>query len=497
MVSNFDRRQFHRAVLGVLGWRVAAAAVPASAASLLAAGPAGAASTAVVPIDFTPLVTPTDAITEQVATILRNTNQFAVTTWWNTTQNYDAQTGTYLDFGGTAEDNIRKPAAQAFGLATALRLGVYSATQTGVSQATATTMTTKLIRSLAYRHRANLGSTGWGDIWQSAHWAAFAGTAGWIMWDQLSTADREYVRTMVEYEANRFLPTSGEYSTYIGYYRNVDGTYKSPGDTKAEEVAWDNSVVALAASMMPAHANHPAWMKQVVQLSLIANSRPSDVGTGADAGKNVNGYRLGTLLTGSNVNQDCTVVNHDIVHPDYMESFALNLSGALTLSLAGKPTPYAVRRSYDRMYAALVDLDFPAGTMPYTDPDFTGKTFMTPGGKIYADKNTDPADNSDIHYPMGNDWGTSRRMHFATMDVFADSFKEDGYAGSKAATWAVPHLTKVQKMQERSTDRRTYIAAAEDTYPGREEWVSHHAAWAYLARVVTASGRYHVTQAAY
>jgi hypothetical protein len=98
---------------------------------------------------------------------------------------------------------------------------------------------------------------------------------------------------------------------------------------------------------------------------------------------------------------------------------------------------------------------------------------------------------------MGNDWGTSRRMHFATMDVFADSFKEDGYASSKAATWAVPHLAKVQTMQERSADRRTYTSADEDTYPGREEWVSHHAAWAYLARVVAANGLYRVTGATY
>lgn len=494
MAIDLNRRQFHKAALGVLGWRLAAAAVPTSAAALLTAGPASAATTDVVPITLGSLVTPTDAISKQVATILRNTNQFAVTTWWNTTKNFDAQTGSYLDFGGTGENNIRPGAAQAFGLATALTLGVYSPTQTGVTQATAETMTSKLIGSLAYRHKANLGSTGWGDGGQTAHWAAFAGTAGWIFWAKLSTTDREYVRKMVEHEANRFM--SGTVFAAGDFYRLVDGTFKYPGDTKAEEIAWNNSVVALAASMMPNHPNYSAWMKAVVELSLKANSRPSDVGTGSDAGKTINGYKLSNLA-GSNVNQDCTVVNHGIIHPDYMESFALNLSGALTLSLANQATPYAVRRSFDRMYAALVDLNLTAGTMPYTDPQMVGKTLRSPGGKIYANSNTDPADNSDIYYPMGNDWGTSRRMQFATMDVFADSFKEDGYASVKGATWAVPHLTKVQKMQERSTDRHTYITAGEDTYPGREEWVSHHAAWAYLARVVTASGLYRTTQAVY
>ncbi|WP_328946339.1 hypothetical protein OG259_37670 [Streptomyces sp. NBC_00250] len=489
-MSGISRRNINRGALSVIGLCLAATALPAGASTVLLASPASAATSSVVPIDFSSLTQPTDAVSNQVVTVLRNSNKFAVTTWWDTTKNYDAQTGAYLDFGGTGENNIRPGAAQVFGLATALSMGVYSPTQTGVTKAAAEAMTVKLISSLAYRHKVNLGSTGWGDHWQSAHWTAFAGTAGWLMWDKLSTTDRENVRKMVEYEANR-------YNNYQpGYYRNADGTYASPGDTKAEEVAWNNTVLALAASMMPDHANKTTWMKQVVALSLKANSRPSDVGTGVDAWKSVNGFQLGSMA-GSNVNQDGTVVNHDLVHPDYMESFAINLSGALTLGLSKQDTPYAVRRSYDRMYDALVDLNFPAGTMPYTDPKMAGKTFRAPGGKIYAGTNTNPTDNSDIYYPMGNDWGTSRRMQFATMDVFADSFKEDGLASVKGATWAAQHLNKVQKMQERSADRRTYTSAGEDNYPGREEWVSHHAAWAYLARVISSNGMYNVTQAAY
>ncbi|WP_436499807.1 hypothetical protein [Actinokineospora sp. HUAS TT18] len=485
MSRRVSRRQFNR-----VGLRLAVAAVSVSVASVLVTVPANAAAQDVVPIDFTTLVKPTDAVSVQVATILKNTNKFAVTTWWNTTKDFDAQTGTYLDFGGTGENNIRPGAAQVFGLATSLRLGVYDAAQTGVPVATAEAMTVKLIRSLAYRHKVNT-TGGWGDHWQSAHWAAFAGTAGWIFWDKLSVTDREYVRKMVEYEANR-------YNNYNpAYYRNVDGTYASPGDTKAEEIAWNNTVLALAASMMPNHANKATWMKQVVALSLKANSRPSDVGTGADAWKTVNGFKLGSM-TGSNVNQDGTVVNHDRIHPDYMESFAINLSGALTLALSKQDTPYAVRRSYDRMYDSLVDQNHVAGTMPYTDPKMAGKTLNAPGGKVYANNTvTSPTDNSDIYYPMPNDWGSSRRMQFATMDVFADAFKEDGLVTVKGATWATQHLTKVQKMQERSTDRRTYIGAGEDYYPGREEWVSHHAAWAYLAKVVTVNGLYKITQAAY
>jgi len=482
--KNINRRTVDR-----VGIRLAAAALAVSVTGVLLAPTASAAPQDVVPINFAALTQPTDAVSNQVVTVLRNSNKFALTTWWNTTKNYDAQTGTYLDFGGTGENNIRPGAAQASGLATALSMGVYSATVTGVSLANAKAMTVKLISSLAYRHKSNT-TGGWGDAWQSAHWAAFAGTAGWLMWADLSTTDREYVRKMVEYEANRFntwQPT---------YYRNANGTFASPGDTKAEEVAWNNTVVALAASMMPSHANKATWMKQVVALSLKASSRPSDVGTGADAGKTFNGFRLGSM-TGSNVNQDGTVVNHDRIHPDYMESFAINLSGALTLGLSNQDTPYAMKRSYDRMYDSLVDQNHVPGTMPYTDPRMVGKTIDAPGGKVYASTSTDPAVTTDIYYPMPNDWGTSRRMQFATMDVFADSFKEDGLASVKGATWAAQHLSKTQKMQERSTDRRTYTSSGEDTYPGREEWVSHHAAWAYMARVIASNGRYRITQVAY
>ncbi|WP_436499805.1 hypothetical protein [Actinokineospora sp. HUAS TT18] len=485
MPSNVNRRK-----AGRVGLRLVAAAVAVSAVSVTVAAPASAAASDVVPIDFAALVKPTDAITTKVATILLNTNQYAVTTWWNTKKNFDAQTGAYLDFAGTGEHQIRHPGAQAYGLATALRMGVYSATQTGVSVADAEAITVKLIKSLAYRHKVNT-TGGWGDHWQSAHWAAMAGTAGWIMWDKLSVTDREYVRKMVEYEANRF----NNYNPT--YYRAVNGTYNHPGDTKAEEVAWNNTIVALAASMMPNHANKATWMKQVVALSYKANSRPSDVGTGADAWKTLNGFKLGSM-TGSNVNQDGTVVNHDKIHPDYMESFAINLSGALTLALSKQDTPYAMRRAYNNMYDTLVDKSFVPGTMPYTDPKMAGKTLNAPGGKIYASSTvTDPNDTSDIYYPMGNDWGTAHRMNYATMDVFADSFNEDDLASVKADVWANAHLTKVQKQQERHADRHTFANATEFSYAGAEEWISHHAAWAYWSRIVTASSLYKVTSAAY
>jgi len=63
-----------------------------------------------------------------------------------------------------------------------LKTGLYNPTVTGVDLHSAETKGAKLIRSLAYRHLVNLAG-GWGNDWQTALWAAYAGLAGWLMWD--------------------------------------------------------------------------------------------------------------------------------------------------------------------------------------------------------------------------------------------------------------------------------------------------------------------------
>ena len=230
------------------------------AVGLGAASPAFAVDNQVVPIASNIVTTyPTDDLTLQLKQILANSNKFAVTTWWNTTKNFDSQASSpYLSFGGTDEASIRPAAAEAMALATALRFGAYDPVATGVSTVDATAITVKLATSVAYRHYSN-SSGGWGTSsaptswggngWQSSLWANAAGTAAWLMWDSLSTTDREYVRIMIEAEANRYLT----FTPY--YYRNLAGTVLIPGDTKAEEMAWDGNILQLATAMMPNHAN--------------------------------------------------------------------------------------------------------------------------------------------------------------------------------------------------------------------------------------------------
>jgi hypothetical protein len=437
----------------------------------LPASRAEASSTAVVPIAWSSFTAgnPTDANALRVLDILLNTNKYALSTWW-TNKGFAAQTGSYLTFGGVDEPNIRPPASEALALAISLKTGAYNATTTGVTQTNAMTIATRLTASLAYQHRINTTS-GWGNGWQTAFWAYLAGTAGYLLWDDLSVTDREYVRKMVEYEANRFN------SYTVPYYRNEAGTIISAGDTKAEENAWNSSLLQLATAMMPDHPNWSLWMNKNIELMISAYSRPSDT----TSTRVLHGKTVADWLHGSNANEDGTVVNHSIIHPDYMNSITQLLNAPLLYTLAGKHTPEAALFNADIVYDSLVDLNF--ASPPYASP----------GGTIYIDG------SANAYYPQGNDWGTKRRMHFAYMDAAASAFGFDTLASQKGNYWEPYHAQMVLDMQNRAghTDGHTYEATSEDTYAGREEWVAQFAGRDYLTKWIIKQNKYVLTNETY
>ena len=478
------------------------------AVGLGAASPAFAVDNQVVPIASNIITTyPTDTLTLQLKQILANSNKFAVTTWWNTTKNFDSQAGSvYLNFGGTDEPSIRPAAAEAMALATALRFGAYDPVATGVSTADATAIALKLVTSVAYRHYSNTAGgwgtssapTSWGgNGWQSSLWANAAGTAAWLMWDSLSATDRGYVRTMVEAEANRYLT----FTPY--YYRNLAGTVLIPGDTKAEEMAWDGNILQLATAMMPNHANYSAWMNKRVQLSLAAVARPADVDA-TNGPKVINGKRLDVWLTGSNAFNDGTVVNHGIVHPEYQTFPSIILYGAVDQALAGRPVPYADLRGFPAFYNSIVTQTWTAGPKPaqYNVDSSITHGINAPGGVVYASTATGATDTTDIYFPMGNDWGTGNRVNFLQMDVFAATIPSlygalDAGLPQGGAYWAPVHAQKILNQQARFTDGHTYLNTGENSYAGREEMVGQIAAYTYLARLLGANSRFSVTNAGY
>lgn len=393
--------------------------------------------------------------------VLSNTNRYALQTWFPS--RFGDQTGRYLDLGGSSENDIRGVGSEAFGLASSLRTGAYDADATGVTAADAEAISIRLSTSAAHHHRANGGT--WGDVWQSALWAYYAGFAAWMVWPELTPYDQEQVARMVEHEADRFL----DYD--VPYFRNEDGTVNFPGDSKAEENAWNANLLQLATAMMPDHPHADAWMDKNLELMVSAFARPAD----GSSNRIVNGRRLSRWLEGSNAADDGTLVNHGFIHPDYMATVAMNTNAVLPYSLAGMPTPEAAFVSADVVYDALVDHVFPSP--PYD----------APGGTVYVD------DSSDIYYPQGNDWGTHRRAHFALVDAQASLFGFDDLASTSGAAWERLHAQMVLDMQSRFADGRTYGARSEDTYAGREEWVAVHAAQIWLSHWLTARDAVHVS----
>ena len=422
---------------------------------------------AVVPITWSRFQAglPIDTNAQSVIAQLRNACKYAMTVWW--TNKYSAQDPTnYLDFGGTGESQIRSPAMQAYGLAVALQTGIYDPALTGVSLTDARNRTLKMIRSLGYRHLANQAG-GWGNDWQTALWAGLAGTAGWMLWTNLPPTDQEYVRRMVEYEANRFTNYA------VPYYMNRAGTIVYPGDTKAEENAWNGSVVHLAVCMMPAHPNTSMWRSKAYELSLSTYARPSDI-------NRTNLYHARTLaawLNGSNVNEDGTLINHNIVHPDYMASGLSEYQPALVYLLAGRPVPLSSFFNLDQVYHAMVDLSFVAGAVPYAN----GKTNLPPGGYFYVrDSSNQPTGN--MYFPQGNDWGTMHPMNVATLDATARAFGLDGLVSISGDRWEAQHDQVGLAMQARFTDGHTFLNTSEFSYGPSEEWVTHFTSKNFLTK---------------
>lgn len=401
----------------------------------------------VVPIDWSRFTAgpPHDAASLRIQKILLNAIKYNFTVWYD--EQYGSQKGEYLDLGG-----IRPPACAALALATAVKFGIYDPSVVGIPEKQAVDKAIKIIKSAAHSHKAN-NPKGWGDDWQTAMWANLVGSAAWMMWDELSAVDRQYVTRMVEYEADRFL------TFMVAYYADASGNLIYPGNTQGEESAWNSGLLQLATSMMPHHVHWNAWMDKNIELMIAAYARPADL---TDT-KVLHGKPVKDWLKGSNAYNDGIVINHSIIHPDYMTSIGQVINAPFPYTLAGMPTPRAGMFNADHEYKALVALKF------------TSPPFDAPGGTIYVDN------SPNIYYPQGNDWGTGRRMNFAMLDVYADVFGFDSLVKQKGAYWEKYHAQMVLDMQKRHPDGRTYSDRSEDTNKGREQWVALLASRAYQA----------------
>jgi hypothetical protein len=375
-----------------------------------------------------------------------------------------------LDRGTSDELSIRLPAMSALTVAVGLRTGAYDPASVERSRAAGYHYVDQLVRSIACAH-VSVSPGGWGRGWETAHWAMLTGAAGWLVWDRLSAATQADVASMVVNEADRLSKQA------VPYWAQADGSLNSPGDTKAEENAWNSSLLALAAAMMPAAPQAARWRAQAAELAVAAYSTQSD-----DTSESiVNGVPLSARLQGYNAYPDGTVENHHIIHPDYAAAIELLWGSADFDRLARRRVPEAMFHHGRLVYSALSNVSYVAG-----DASPSGGTYLDPGGTVY-----EPG-HSGIYYPQGDDWGTARRAHFVSLDAHAEVYGRylhvDGWPAARALAW---HETGQRDLVATSgtTDGRTYsvdpeVAAGQDTYPGREEYAAQNLASAWLALYV-------------
>ena len=183
----------------------------------------------------------------------------------------------------------------------------------------------RLVAEVAFAHEKK---PSFGDVWQGPLFAAEGGMAAWFVWDDLEPAVQRAVAKMIVYEADRLAAVKPKME-----YR---------GDTQAETVAWNSTLLGLAVNMMPGHPHAAKW-DEAVKLYLyntIAAPQDSRDETPGDDDKPVNRWILGT-----NVHEDFALENHNQFHVDYvMTCYRFHLFVASCYQVSGRPLPKAIRR---------------------------------------------------------------------------------------------------------------------------------------------------------
>lgn len=237
------------------------------------------------------------------------------------------------------EHGVRQNAVVAFAYSVLLH-GFWDQTVAGIPRSQAERDLVELLRYITITHKANFLPTGdgepWGDHWQSAHWAAYAGHAAWLVWDILPNDVKLMTARMVIHEADRFNtrpPDSGV-----------------ENDTKAEENAWNSQIIALAACMLPSHPNNPLWHERAIVWMINSLVREKDL----EDERLVDGKPAKDRLQVVTIHPDYTLENHSRVHPDYLACGYLKLRNAHMYKAAGLPVPescyYNVFETFEILY---------------------------------------------------------------------------------------------------------------------------------------------------
>ena len=353
------------------------------------------------------------------------------------------------------ENSLRPWGHLCFTVASALKFNLYDPDITGISRDDAQAMTVKLVASLARSHCSNTAS-GWGSQWQSALWAENIAFAAWLLWDELEDIDRSYVVNMLVSESDRF----NDYR--VPYFRDENGRLVHDNDTKGEENAWNSRILSLAVCMLPEHPNNHKWQDKLTELLMSSTARPEDV-TAFD------------VLHGSNLNSDGTVINHGLVHIDYMNVILEGMiDTAIIYGLAGREFPGASTFNADKIFTALVSVDL-------------GTYDSSKAGHHFYERTDDGRPSPEVNMPGVNDWGGKWYAGFYLTDTIAEVFGLDGECpyGLKASDWAGEHLGVISGMVSRN-DTGQFFTEGENNFVSGETYAMHNLMKSYMLRRIFA-----------
>jgi hypothetical protein len=419
-----------------------------------AEGKAVATSGQVVPIDWKRFkqyerVSAGNRDLEDCARVLLNSVSYNLN--WAPKAAEGIEKGLYVS-GRTAHDTIRPACSATFGLAVSLKTGVFDEKAVGCPREEAMARTVRLLKATASTHKKQW----WGYPWQSALWASQLGHAGWLLWDELDSETKEMVAELVEAEANRFLD-------YQVPYWNGEG-----GDTKAEENAWNSTVLSIAVAMMPGHPNARKWKEKCSELMISAYATEKDLQNQTV----VDGKPVKDWIGGYNAREDGSVVNHGFIHPDYMRCIFLNLRAHVVQPLAGQPVPEAANFNVPLVYRCFVTRHWPSP--PYSEP---GGTIYSPGKPL-------------LYYPQRADWGRNHYVFYYLIDTHVHLLDLDKGLPHRSQQWMRVRADGLLKMQLRYDDRRTFAPEGKEIHrwPGCEQTTAHALGNAFLHHWLHAQG---------
>ncbi|HOW72763.1 MAG TPA: hypothetical protein PKY77_19355 [Phycisphaerae bacterium] len=331
----------------------------------------------------------------------------------------------------SAEAFIRPNTGMVAGLAFLYRFGPYDEKTVGMSRPELlATRIVSMIRYLTETHVTGSRPTGdgrkWGDHWQSAHWTDMLALAAWWVGDDLPTDLAAAVRRVVAHEAERF--------------PDATPPHQIRADTKAEENAWNSTVLSAAVLLMPDDPRRERWESAFQKWAFSSFLRPGD--EHADAV--VDGKSVAAQFTGANIYDDFTLENHRIVHPDYMTAFSLTLGCSMDYAMTGRRPPEALRYNVAGIYENL-------------------KWFSLPDGGFV--------------YPSGQDWSIYRQVDWLYGNVLVGVFVRDPEA------WAMADrgLDVLERMQARSPSGAVYLPEENFFLSGQTDKLNHFArAWLSL-----------------